>query len=176
MLPKIYNKINNPGWPVVSSVGCHNTNISKFVDYHLKPIVQNIPSYVQHSNDFRNRINTAKNIPPNWMLVTMDVKSLYTNIANSEGILTVKVAYGSYQEKSVTTKVTITLFAQILTLNNLILNCKNYLQIKGWEMGTAWTISVIYWWDLLSLGRAQKRNWKIYLTKSIKRIPPLNLI
>ena len=67
----------------------------------------------------------------------MDVKSLYTNIPNSEGISTVKVAYGSYQEKSVTTKVIITLFAQILTLNNFILNCKNYLQIKGWEMGRA---------------------------------------
>ena len=137
MLPKIYNKINNPGRLVVCSVECHNTNISKFLDYNLQPIVQNIPSYVQYSNNFLNKINTAKNIPANCLLVTMDVKSLYTNIPNSEGISTVKVAYGSYQEKSVTKKVTITFFAQILTLNNLTLNCKNYLQIKGWAMGTA---------------------------------------
>ena len=34
MLPKIH-KINNSGRPVVSSIGCHSTNISKFVDYHL---------------------------------------------------------------------------------------------------------------------------------------------
>ena len=46
MLPKIH-KINNPGRPVVSSIGCHNTNITKFVEYHLQPIVKNIPSYVQ---------------------------------------------------------------------------------------------------------------------------------
>ena len=33
-------KINNPGIPVASSIGCHSTNISKFVDYHLQPIVK----------------------------------------------------------------------------------------------------------------------------------------
>ena len=89
MLPKKYNKINNPGRLVVCSVGCHNANISKFLDYNLQPIVQNIPSYVQYSNNFLNKINTAKNIPANCLLVTMDVKSLYTNIPNSEGISTV---------------------------------------------------------------------------------------
>ena len=46
MLTKIY-KINNPGRPVVNSIGCHSTNISKFIEYHLQPTVKNIPSYVQ---------------------------------------------------------------------------------------------------------------------------------
>ena len=89
MLPKIH-KIDNPGRLVVSSIGCHNTNISKFVDYHLQPIVKNMPSYMQDSNDFLNKIETAKNIASNCLLVTMDVKSLYTNIPNSEGISTSK--------------------------------------------------------------------------------------
>ena len=62
MLPKIH-EINNPGRPLVSSIGCHNTNISKFLDYQLQPIEKNIPSYVQDSNDFLNKIDTAKNIP-----------------------------------------------------------------------------------------------------------------
>ena len=72
MLPKIH-KINNPGRPIVCPIGYHSTNISKFVDYHLQPIVKNIPSYVQDSNDFLNKIDTAKNIPANCLLVTMDV-------------------------------------------------------------------------------------------------------
>ena len=130
MLPKIH-KINNLGRPVVSSIGCHSTNISKFVDYHLQPIVKNIPSCVQDSNDFLNKIDTAKNIPADCLLVTMDVKSLYTKIPDSEGISAVKAAYESYPEKSVTKKVIITFLALILALNNFMFNCKNYLQIRG---------------------------------------------
>ena len=45
----------------------------------------------------------------------MDVKSLYTSIPNSEGISAVKVAYESYPEKSVTTKVIITFLSLIKT-------------------------------------------------------------
>ena len=136
MLPKIY-KINNPGRPVVSSIGCHSTNISKFVDYHLQPIVKNIPSYVQDSNDFLNKIDTAKNIPADCLLVTMDVKSLYTNSPNPGGTSAVKATYERYPEKSVAAKVIITFLAMILTLNNFMFNCKNYLQIRSYAMGTA---------------------------------------
>ena len=41
--PKIH-KEENPGRPVVSSINCHTANISKYVDYHLQPIMQQIPS------------------------------------------------------------------------------------------------------------------------------------
>ena len=49
--PKIL-KEGNPGRPVVSSVNCHTANISKYVDYHLQPIVKEIPSYVKDTQDF----------------------------------------------------------------------------------------------------------------------------
>ena len=39
MLPKIHKK-NNPGRPVISSMNCHTTNISEFVDKHLHPHVK----------------------------------------------------------------------------------------------------------------------------------------
>ena len=70
MLPKIH-KINNPGRPVVSSIGCHKPNVSRFVDHHLQPILKNIPSYVQDSNNCLNKTHTSKNIPANCQLVTM---------------------------------------------------------------------------------------------------------
>ena len=96
---------------------------------------------MQDSNDLLNKIVTAKNIPSDCLLVTMDVKSLHMNISNSEGISAVKAAYQSYPEKSVATKIIITFLALILTLNNFIFNCKNYLQIRGCAMGTACTQS-----------------------------------
>ena len=46
--PKFYmeqknHKKVNPGRPVVSLVNCHTSSISKYVDYHLQPIVKDIP-------------------------------------------------------------------------------------------------------------------------------------
>ena len=74
-----------------------------------------MPSHVQNSNDILNKIDTAKNIPFNCLLVTMNVRLFYTNIPNSEGIFAVKAAYESYTEKSVATKVIIKFLALIFT-------------------------------------------------------------
>ena len=90
--PKIH-KEGNPGRPVVNSVNCHTANISKYVDYHLQPIVKEIPSYVKDTQDFLKKLEKVKDIPLESLLVTLDVKSLYTNIPNNEGIKAVKESY-----------------------------------------------------------------------------------
>ena len=41
--PKVH-KDGNPGRTVISSVNCHISKISEYVDYHLQPIVKEIPS------------------------------------------------------------------------------------------------------------------------------------
>ena len=75
-------------------------------------------------------------VPKDAILVSLDVKALYTRIPNSEGIAAVKRAYDKYQQKTVATKVLTTFLALILTLNNFIFNSKLYLQIKGCAMDT----------------------------------------
>ena len=42
MSPKIH-KPNNLGRPVINSIECH-TEISRFPDHHLQPVVKQIPS------------------------------------------------------------------------------------------------------------------------------------
>ena len=74
--PKIH-KQGNPGKPVISSVNCHTSIISKYVNYHLQPIVQQIPSYIQDTSDFLQKINKTEKIPNNSYLVSLDVRSLY---------------------------------------------------------------------------------------------------
>ena len=133
--PKIH-KEGNPGRPVVSSVNCHTANISKYVDYHLQPIVKEIPSYVKDTQDFLKKLEKVKDIPLESLLVTLVVKSLYTNIPNNEGIKAVKGSYEKYKEKTVSTKVIITFLSFILTLNNFVFNCTHYLQTMGCAMGT----------------------------------------
>ena len=46
ILPKVY-KSNIPGIPAVSSVECHTSKISKFVDHCLQPHAKSLPSYIK---------------------------------------------------------------------------------------------------------------------------------
>ena len=135
MQPKIHKK-DNPGRPVVSSVNCQTSSIYKNVDYHLQPIVKDIPSYVRDTKDFPSKLNHVRHIPKESLLVTLDVKSLHTDIPNNEGIKAVREAYDKHPSKTVSTKVIIKFLSAILTLNYFIFNCSHYLQIMGCSMGT----------------------------------------
>ena len=134
ILPKIH-KEGNPGRPVVSSINCHSTKISRYVIYHLQPLLKQIPSYIKDSTDFINRIKGLK-IPKQSLLVTLDVKSLYTNIPNYEGIKTTRELHEKYQNKTVPTKVITTFLGLILSLNNFNFNSNTYLQTKGCAIRT----------------------------------------
>ena len=50
----------------------------------------------------------------------MDVRSLYTNMPNNEGIAATKKRYDSYIHKTIPTKIITTFLAFILTLNNFV--------------------------------------------------------
>ena len=55
----------------------------------LQPLVKKQRSYLKDDNDFLCKIddlNKTQTIPPNAILVTWDVKSLYTNIPYKEGL------------------------------------------------------------------------------------------
>ena len=135
LLPKIY-KINYPGLPVVSSINCHTESISQFVDYHLQPLAKKLPSYIQDTTDFLRKLNELpKHLPKDSILVTMDVKSLYTNIPNDEGIEAVKTYLRESDKKSLTPVIS-PFLTLILTLNNFQFNDQNILQINGVSMGT----------------------------------------
>ena len=134
--PKVH-KEGNPRRPVISSINCHTSKISEYVNHHIcQPIVKEIPSYVKDTTDFLRKINKINFVPDNPYLLSLDVKSLYTNIPNAEGIKFVKMYLENYSKQTTSTKVITTFLALILTLNNFNFNCKNYLQIKGCAMGT----------------------------------------
>ena len=91
MFPKIHKK-GNPGRPVVSSVDCHTTKISKHIDHELQPHVKKLRSYVKNldSTDLIRKINNLESIPENSFIVTMNVRYLYTNIPNNKVIKVVE--------------------------------------------------------------------------------------
>ena len=133
--PKIH-KENNPGRPVINSVDCHSAKISKYVDHHLQPEVCKLKSYTKDSTDTIKKISAIGNdIQEDDILVTMDVRSLYTNIPNEEGIQAVRETLNASPSR-LPTRVITTFLTLILTLNNFIFNGIHYLQIKGCAMGT----------------------------------------
>ena len=87
--PKIH-KEGNPGRPVIGSVTCCRSKIPEYVDYNLQPVLKQIRSYVNDTNNIVSKLKAVETVPDNSYLVSLDVKSLYTNIPISEGIKAVK--------------------------------------------------------------------------------------
>ena len=87
LLPKIH-KQNNPGRPIVNEIRLVTEKISAYVDTILRRFVLRIPSYITDTTHFLNILKHLE-IQNKDLLVTVDVKSLYTNIPHTEGIATI---------------------------------------------------------------------------------------
>ena len=74
MQPKIH-KEGNSGKLVISSLSCNPSKISEYVDFHLQPIVKQIPSCVNDTTDFLRTLDVMKFVPDNIYLVSIDVNS-----------------------------------------------------------------------------------------------------
>ena len=72
---------------------------SGFVDFHLKPIMQNGWSYICDSNDLINKIKNLKNIPSNSILDTTEVVGLYSDIPHESGLNAIKEALENRERK-----------------------------------------------------------------------------
>ena len=81
------------------------------------------------------KIEDVNNITNDSNLVSLDVRSLYTNIPHTEGIKVVKKSLQN-SRSSISIPISITFLRLILTLNNFVFNGVNYLQTKGCPMGT----------------------------------------
>ena len=51
LLPKIH-KVNNPGRPIASANGHPTEKIYEFVDFHLRPHVEALPSHLKDTTDY----------------------------------------------------------------------------------------------------------------------------
>ena len=63
--------MGNPGRPVISSLNCHTSKISEYVDYHLQWIARHIPSYVKDASDFISKLKAAETVPDNSYPVSL---------------------------------------------------------------------------------------------------------
>ena len=67
--------------------------------------MREITSYIKDIKDFISKVTVPPNLLLVRMLVTRDVKSLYTSIPNNEGIASLKKKYDHYPKKTILTKI-----------------------------------------------------------------------
>ena len=125
--------------PIVSSCESPTENISQFIDFWLQPLMKALPSYVKDTSQLINKLKEVP-IEPNTLLVTVDVKSLYTCIPHEEGITACREALDSTQEDNPERpdiSVLICLLEIVLknnTLLSLIINSTNNFKVLQWEL------------------------------------------
>ena len=138
-LPKIHkNKLPPPGRPIVSGNGCLTEKISAFIDNFLNPLVKERKSYVKDTTDFINKIENWVPKSENYIMGTLDVTSLYTNIPNEEGINSIREILDKERNKTEkpSNETFLELLEMVLKKNNFQFNNEYFLQIGGTAMGT----------------------------------------
>ena len=135
MLPKLH-KEGFPRRPILSENGHPTEKISEFVDYHLRPHVRTMPSYIQDTTDYLKKMDSLNPLPNNTILVSMDVSSLYTNIPKNEGIVACEQVWNNRKDKHPPTDCLVQLLRLVLENNNFVFNDQHYLQVDGTSMGT----------------------------------------
>ena len=134
MLPKIH-KTGNPGRPIVNGIGSITEKISAYVDQEIRHLVPRIPSYLKDTSHLIN-ILLGKKLAPEDILVTIDVKSLYTNIPHNEGIQVLNRTMEETDTHPMKKLLICRLANLVLTKNYFEFNKKLYRQIQSTAMGT----------------------------------------
>ena len=139
-VPKIHKPQRPPpARPICNIIRSATANISEWVDYQLQPLVEKLPSHIKDDNDFLRKLidlNNSSRLPPDTLLVTWDVKSLYTNITHDGGMKACErfMRRDDFFENKIA--IILKFIELVLTSNNLKFQGSHYVQMTGTAMGT----------------------------------------
>ncbi|XP_065671740.1 uncharacterized protein LOC136089616 [Hydra vulgaris] len=139
-LPKIH-KIGIPLRPIVSGCDGPIDNLSFFITEFIQPVAEQLPTYFKDTTHLLKLLQSHVLETNNYILVTADVISLYTNIPHREGIDAVKFylnrapPYNGPIKRPPTAFIDIIL-ETILTHSNFQFSTDHFLQLTGTTMGT----------------------------------------
>uniref|UniRef100_A0A8C5M9N9 Reverse transcriptase domain-containing protein n=1 Tax=Leptobrachium leishanense TaxID=445787 RepID=A0A8C5M9N9_9ANUR len=136
-LPKVHkDPVNPPGRPIISGIDSISSRVSEYIDKILQPIVLKTK---YHLKDTLSAIQELEKISwqEDYILVTCDVKSLYSNIPHKEGMESIKRHLEGETDIPPEQKdFTLEGIKLILENNYFSFNKEFYLQKKGTAMGT----------------------------------------
>lgn len=142
ILPKIHKPPDKwskpfeipPGRPIISDVESESYRISEYIDNFLAPLSIKHPAYLKDTYDFIEKISKL-NIPPNSLLISLDVDSMYTNIDNKDGLKSVAQTFKDNPDPKRPDLEILQLLKLGLEKNDFEFNDKWYLQTSGTAMG-----------------------------------------
>lgn len=141
LLPKIHKgkdkwpQPNMPeGRPIVSDCNSESCRAAEYIDHFLNPISNKNFSYTKNTYHFIDKIQN-QSIPDGYLLVTGDVKSLYTNMNIHRIIQTVRTTMAENPQNNRPDNEIMDLLEFTLTHNDFTFNNTQYLQIFGTAMG-----------------------------------------
>ncbi|CAJ0961662.1 unnamed protein product [Ranitomeya imitator] len=137
VLPKVHKSLTNPpGRPIVASTESVLAPLSIFLEKILTPLIKTTKSFVLDTGHFLSIIRQHGSIPPDSVLVTMDVSSLYTSITHEKGIAASKRLLERSGRSSNSTQLCLDLLRIVLYENFFLYGDTYYVQRQGTAMGS----------------------------------------
>ena len=141
MLPKIHKakeKWPNPnmpeGRPIISDVNSESYRAAEYIDSFTNPLSMDNPVVLKNSYEFIDKIR-GKPFPSGYLLVTGDVKSLYTNMNLNRILEITKQTFLQNPDANRPDDELIALLELTLYNNDFEFNGELYLQVHGIAMG-----------------------------------------
>ena len=141
LLPKIHKektKWPNPkmpeGRPIVSDCDSESSRVAEYIDSFVNPLAVKNFSYIKNSYEFVSKIR-HKACPPGYLIVTGDVKALYTNMNIARIIQVVTDEFKANPDPHRPDLEILQLLELTLYNNDFTFNNQQYLQIHGCAMG-----------------------------------------
>lgn len=134
-LPKVHKSLSNPpGRPIVSGTNSIFQSSAVFLDCLLRPFSTQGQSYVKDTTHFLKFIHDLI-LPHDCLLVTLDIKSLYTSIPQAMGIQAIQncITHSTYSVSE--QQFIITLLEFVLSKNYFLFEDSFHQQISGTAMG-----------------------------------------
>ena len=135
LLPKVHKK-GVPGRPVVSACGSATEGMSEIVDFFLQPYMPTTPSSIKDPEDFIRRIRNIIDFPSDFLLVTLDVVSLYPSIPHDFGLCAHKNFLLDRNLPAIVVNGIYNMTEMVLKKNVFEFNSECFLQISGIAIGT----------------------------------------
>lgn len=135
-LPKVHKSLTDPpGRPIVSGTDSVFQASSIFLDCLLRPLAQSGRSFLKDTNHFLNHLDSFDGSLEDCLLVTLDVKSLYTSIPHTLGLEAVRQAILVSEYTSEQQDFIMMLLDFVLSNNYFLFEDRYYLQTAGTAMG-----------------------------------------
>ena len=122
---------------IVNGIGSVTEKISAYVDTFLRRTVPRIPNYIKDTTNFLNILKHLE-IQNTDLLVTIDIKSLYTNIPHTEGIAAITKMMEDTGLDTLHRMFICNLAHHVLTENYFTLNKQLYIQKQAQQWEPEW--------------------------------------